>query len=168
MIDLRIALALFLGFLITGFVAGSNYSDNEWQAKWDDAEKQAAQRQLELTSDAVKVYNDRIIEMEKTKDETEVKLLNASIANDNLDDANKRLQEQYELSLRRPVTCDQTITIKSDVDTETIKRELQADMFRVVSNRATEYAKIADENRIRGLSCQADYESLLRSIEWKF
>lgn len=165
MIDLRIALALFLGFLITGFVAGSNYSDNEWQAKWDDAEKQAAQRQLELTSDAVKVYNDRIIEMEKTKDETEVKLLNASIANDNLDDANKRLQEQYELSLRRPVTCDQTITIKSDVDTETIKRELQADMFRVVSNRATEYAKIADENRIRGLSCQADYESLLRSIE---
>lgn len=165
MIDLRIAIALFLGFLITGFVAGNSYSDNEWQAKWNNAEKQAAQRQLELTSDAVKAYNDRLIEVEKTKDETEVKLLNASIANDNLDDANKRLQEQYELSLRRPVTCDQTITIKSDVDTETIKRELQADMFRVVSNRATEYAKIADENRIRGLSCQADYESLLRSIE---
>lgn len=168
MIDIRIAIALFLGFLITGFVAGNNYSDNEWQAKWDDAEKQAAERQLELTNEAVKVYNQRLIEVEKTKDETEVKLLNASIANDNLDDANKRLQEQYELSLLRQGNCDQTITIESDVDTKTIKRNLQADMFRVVSNRATEYAKIADENRIRGLSCQADYESLMRSIEWQF
>jgi hypothetical protein len=159
---------IVLGIFIMGAFSGHTITDNTWQNKWDKAEKIAAEKQLNLVNDAVKTYNRKLKQTEELKDETENKLNVLSSVNDSLDDANKRLQEQYELKLRERPTCDQSPTIIRNVKTENFDKKLYSDMFRVVSNRAAHYAKIADENRIRGLSCEAEYEILVRSFDANF
>ena len=150
---------------LTGVYSGYYITDDKWQSKWDKAESEAAQNQMRLVDEIVLKYNTKIEQLEKANELTKQELNKNITISNNLDVANDRLQEQYRASLSATPACDKPPSTKRGIDTETTRRELQADMFRVVSNRAAEYAKIADENRIRGVSCQNDYEILLRSYK---
>ena len=156
----QVCMVLFI--FLTGVYAGYYVTDSKWQSKWDTAETIAAENQMNAVNETVVKFNKQIEKLESANVETKAKLINATVINNTLDTANQRLQEQYSISMSEPYTCDQSPTTKRGVNTETIKRDLHTNMFRVLSNRAAEYAKIADENRIRGLSCQADYEILIR------
>ena len=161
-------ITIWLALFLAGTLLGSHITDSRWQNKWDNTVKEAAEKQLNLVNDAVKVYNDKIVQLENLNNETKTELDNLSVVNNDLDDINERLQEQFADSLRERSTCDQTPTVAAVIDTKTVKRQLQADMFRVISDRAKEYARIADENRIRGLSCEAEYRLLRKSVEAHF
>lgn len=161
-------IVMIIGVFLAGVFSGYYVTDEKWQNKWDKAEKVAAEKQLNLVNDAVKTYNLKLKETEELKNETEDELDILYSVNNDLDTANKRLQEQFNIRMRERPTCDKSTTIVGNVETKAEDSNVQSDMFRVVSNRAAEYAKIADENRVRGLACEAEYKILVRSFDARF
>jgi predicted RNase H-like nuclease (RuvC/YqgF family) len=143
-----VAVSVFIGYKAT---------DLHWSNKWLTAEQLAAQNQLNAVNEAVKTHNQKVTELERLNSETEKKLQELDSNSANLSAVNSQLQQQFTDSLRRQSTCNQTTNI-AELAAKATDRNVQAVVFGVVANRASEYAKIADENRIRGLNCQAQYE----------
>ena len=143
-----VAVSIFIGYKAT---------DLHWSKKWTNAELEASKNQLNAVNEAVKIHNQKITDLEQVKRETEKKLSEADRNNIELDNTNNRLQQQFTDSLQRSSTCNKTSSI-SELAAEATDRTVQAHVFGVVTNRAIEYAKIADENRIRGLACEAEYK----------
>jgi len=143
-----VAISVFIGYKAT---------DLHWSNKWLTAEQLAAQNQLNAVNEAVKIHNEKVTELERVNRETENKLQIANLNNLELDNTNDQLQQSFTNSLQRKSTCNQTASIP-ELAAEATDRNVQAYVFGIVANRASEYAKIADENRIRGLNCQAEFE----------
>jgi len=145
-----VAVSVFIGYKAT---------DLHWSKKWLTAEQLAAQNQLSAVNEAIKTHNQKVTELERLNSETEKKLQELDSNSANLSAVNNQLQQQFTDSLRRQSTCNQTTSI-SELAAAATDRNVQAVVFGVVANRATEYAKIADENRIRGLNCEAEYRTI--------
>lgn len=145
-----VAVSVFIGYKAT---------DLHWSKKWLTAEQLAAQNQLNAVNEAVKTHNQKVTELERLNSETEKKLQELDSNSANLSAVNNQLQQQFTDSLRRQSTCNQTTSIP-ELAAAATDRNVQAVVFGVVANRATEYAKIADENRIRGLNCEAEYRTI--------
>lgn len=154
------AIVLAVLFL-SGTYLGYAYTDNVWQAKWDTAEKTAAQNQLNAVNDAVIAHNKRNEELEKANETLKVELANLVIAGAKLDDSNVSLQQSYADNVRRSSTCNKTAPTTSELAAEATNETVRSYVFGRISDRAVEYAKIADENRLRGLSCEKYYQTLV-------
>lgn len=155
---------VYIIVFMIGVLSGIYVMDYRWQSKWNKAEKQAVENQVNAVKRTVDLYNARIKELENANTETEKKLVKAVVNNNDLDDANNRLQKQFIDSMRERITCDKTVEPVGPVETATSVTDVQSNVFRIISERAVEYAKIADDNRIRGLSCESKYNTLVRSI----
>lgn len=153
---------LLLGMFAVGCVVGAYQANILWKQKWQRTEAAALQNQLKAVNDAVAEYRVKLTAMEKTHNETK-NLLN-KVNSDSIDaiDANERLQQSYRDSLQRSSQCtDRTETTRHSA-AEATDRHVQAVVFERISRRAIEYAKIADENRIRGLACEAHYNNIAK------
>lgn len=146
-----VAVSIFIGYKAT---------DLHWSKKWTDAELKASQNQLNAVNEAVKIHNQKVTDLEQMNRDTEKKLADARLNNLQLDNTNNSLQQQFTDSLRRQSTCDQTATV-AELAAAATNRTVQAHVFGVVTNRAVEYAKIADDNRVRGLACEAQYKIVM-------
>lgn len=140
---------------------GATMVDNTWQAKWDNAEKNAAQNQLNAVNDAVIAHNKRTEQLEKANETLKVELANLIVAGAKLDDTNVSLQQSYADNVRRSSTCNKTGPTTSELAAEATDETVRSYVFGRISDRAVEYAKIADENRLRGLSCEKYYQTLV-------
>jgi len=140
-----------------GFVAGQKVSDNSWQAKWANAELDAATAQLDAVNAAVLQYKNRIQSLEAISRETNKQL--DTVKNDAAiaDSAANSLQQQIDNYVRRgsgSATSSCSITERAAAATREL---LLAELLKRADRRAGELAKTADESRIRGLACEAEY-----------
>jgi len=157
MLDSRIALLLTLLALLGGVFLGNTVSDAVWQAKWDAAEKTAATNQLNAVNAAVAAHNKRNEELEKAYETVKSELIAVHLAGAKLDDANVSLQQSYTDNVRRSSTCDKASPTVTELAAEATDETVRSYVFGRISERAVEYAKIADEAIVRGESCQAEY-----------
>lgn len=156
--NLKIAAGVFA--LVIAFMAGYQYADNSWQAEWDEAEKQTAQNQMAAVNAAVKVYKDRELKIQENSDETDKKLDTVSADSDSAGANAGSLQQSFSDSLQQSSGCTTSTPTTRELAAIATERTVQAFVFERVSRRAVEYAKIADENRVRGLACEVNYNSL--------
>lgn len=142
---------------LSGVYLGYAYTDNVWQAKWDAAEKTAATNQLNAVNAAVAVHNKRNEELEKAYETVKSELIAVHLAGAKLDDTNVSLQQSYADNVRRSSTCDKTSPTVTELAAEATNETVRSYVFGRISDRAVQYAKIADEAIVRGESCQAEY-----------
>lgn len=142
---------------LSGAYLGYAYTDNVWQAKWNEAEKTAAQNQLNAVNDAVITHNKRIKELEKVRDEFKNKLAQAELDDSDAVDSGDGLSESFTASLRESSTCDQTAPTVRELAAEATDATVQAYVFSSIVKEAVGYARIAEEAIVRGESCQAEY-----------
>lgn len=143
--------------LAIGFAVGHRTADNSWSAKWANAERDAAAAQLNAVNAAVTQYKNRIQSLEIIGRET-TKQLN-SVKNDAAiaDSAANSLQQQIDDYVRRgsgSTTNSCTVAERAAAATREL---LLAELLKRADRRAGELAKTADESRIRGLACEAEY-----------
>lgn len=143
--------------LAIGFAAGHRTADNSWQAKWANAERDAATAQLNAVNAAVLQYKNRIQSLELISRETNKQLdivkNDAAIA----DSAANSLQQQVDNYVRigsGSATSACTISERAAAATREL---LLAELLKRADRRAGELAKTADESRVRGLACEAEY-----------
>jgi predicted RNA-binding protein len=163
-IDIRIVAAL----LLASFVAGLGASNWYWEGKWARAEKQAIQNQLGAIAAINAEHNKLVADLEGKNRETEKKLAEISVISDDTVTVGDSLQQQFTNSLRNQCAKTNPTTTTRDRAADATDQLVQAYVFGVVKDRAIEYARIADTNRIRGLSCQQSYEALRLSCGVKF
>ena len=140
-----------------GFAAGHHASDNSWSAKWANAERDAATAQLNAVNAAVLQYKNRITSLELISRETNKHL--DTVKNDAAiaDSAANSLQQQIDNYVRggsRSATSTCTISERAAAATREL---LLAELLKRADKRAGDLAKTADESRIRGLACEAEY-----------
>lgn len=168
LIDSKLLAVAAIGAGLAGFVAGYSFSDNRWQSKWDNAETKAAQNQLQVVNNAVLNHNFLTGALEKNSEKTQTNLVALHDSVQLTADAGDSLQQQFADSMRTECNPAQSAPTTADLAAKATNGLVQTYVFGIVKNRAVEYAKIADENRIIGLSCQDDYEALRLSCSTKF
>lgn len=160
MLDMRVTLMMCVICLFTGAFAGKSYTDNTWQAKWNEAEKTAAQNQLKAVNDAVVTHNKRIVELEKVRDEFKTKLAQAELDNHTAVTDGNGLSESFTNSLRESNTCYKPTPSVRERAAEATNRTVQAYVFSSLVKEAVGYAAIAEEAIVRGEACQAEYRAV--------
>lgn len=146
--------------LLIGLSAGAYLADNHWQAKWDQAEKHAADNQLLAVNSAVETYKNKLKKLEEIEHETRLALSNALLDAASANTANNSLQQQlttYVRSASERANNAATTAERAAVATDFV---VLTELFNRANRRAEELAKVADENRIRGLACESSYNSL--------
>jgi hypothetical protein len=156
----RLAGLAVIGLIV--FLAGYLLANNIWQAKWDRAEKQAAQNQLTAVNKAVEEYNTVLAKQRSENSATEAKLAIAATAGLNADIANDSLQQQLSTYLRRGSKCPASTASTEERAAVATEQLVLAELFRRANTRAGELAKIADDARIRGLACEVSYNLVLQ------
>lgn len=143
--------------LAIGFIAGYKVSDNSWQTKWANAERDAATEQLNAVNTAVKDYKDKLTKLEDIEHDTRLALSNALLDAANADAANYSLQQQlsnYVRNASRRADNAATAAERAAIATDFV---VLTELFNRANRRAEELAKVADERRTRGLACEAAY-----------
>lgn len=140
-----------------GFAAGHRTSDNSWQAKWANAERDAAAAQLNAVNAAVTQYKNRITSLEVISRET-TKQLN-TVKNDAAiaDSAANSLQQQIDNYVRSGSGNSANSCTVAERAAAATRELLLAELLKRADSRAGELAKTADEARTRGLACEAEY-----------
>lgn len=151
---------LLLIAVVASFIAGLFVSDWQWQAKWNEAEKTAAQNQLKAVNDAVVTHNKRIVELEKVRDEFKTKLAQAELDNRTAVTDGNGLSESFTDSLRESNTCYKPTPSVRERAAEATNRTVQAYVFSSLVKEAVGYAAIAEEAIVRGEACQAEYRAV--------
>lgn len=146
--------------IIAVYLSGFYINQLRWQSKWDQAESEAATNQLNAVNAAVEKYKSQLIKSEEINDETEQKLVESNTDSNNAANVANSLQQQFSDSMRERNECPTDTTTTRERAAIATERTVQAVVFERISRRAVEYAKIADENRIRGLACEQSYQSL--------
>lgn len=144
---------------VTGIAAGHYVADNSWSAKWADAERDAATAQLNAVNTAVLQYKNRVQSLESISRETNKQL--ETVKNDAAiaDIAANSLQQQIDNYVRKGggnTASAVTITERAAAATREL---LLAELLKRADRRSGELAKTADESRVRGLACEAEYEA---------
>lgn len=152
-----VKVGIVVAALTAGFAAGRYVTDNAWQAKWFNAERDAATAQLNAVNAAVLQYKNRIQSLEIISRETNKQL--DTVKNDAAiaDSAASSLQQQIDDYVRRgsgKSTGSCTISERAAAATREL---LLAELLKRADRRAGELAKTADESRVRGLACEAEY-----------
>ena len=145
------------------FGAGFKLADSQWTTKWANAERDAAQAQVQAVAEAVATYRSRVTELEKVNDETKQQLADAFVAARNADAESDRLQHALDDYLRRSSAKHCAASTTSERAAAATDRLVLAELFRRADKRAGELAAIADDSRIRGLACEAAYNAALSS-----
>lgn len=146
--------------VVSGFYSGYKSTELKWQAKWNEAEKTAAQNQLKAVNDAVVTHNKRIVELEKVRDEFKTKLAQAELDNRSAVTDGDSLSESFTASLRQSDTCNNPTTSVRERAAEATNATVQAYVFGSIVNEAISYAGIAEEAIVRGEACQAEYRAV--------
>lgn len=155
-------MAAYCGLLALGYWAGSSVSDHDWSRKWDDAEQQAAQAQLDAVDAAVVEYRRRVTELEKVTDETKQLLADAYNAARDADAESGRLQLALDDYVRRSSTAAARPTVARECAAAATDNLVLADLFRRADKRAGELAAIADQAITRGLACERSYSAAVK------
>ncbi len=142
------AVSIFIGYKAT---------DLHWQNKWSKAEAEAAQNQLNAVNEAVKDHNKKLSEMEQLNRDTENKLNAANTDSQRLNAVNSSLQQQFSDSLRRQCTKTNGASVTNIGAARATDQLVYSELFGKVTQRAIDYARIADENRLKGLACERAY-----------
>jgi len=151
---------IMIAVAVVSGLAGSWLTNTLWQSKWNAAELAASQAQIKAVEAAITQYKNRITSLEVISRDTNEKLQAALADADNADITANSLQQQIDDYVRRGSgrTCNSSSTSeRAAVATEQL---LLAELFKRADRRAGVLAKIADENRIRGLACESAYNSL--------
>lgn len=156
--NVKVAAAAFA--LVLAFMFGYQVADNSWTTKWANAERDAAQAQVQAVNDAVATYRSRVTELERVNDETKQQLADAFVAARNADAESDRLQHALDDYLRRSSAKHCAASTTSERAAAATDRLVLAELFRRADKRAGELAAIADDSRIRGLACEAAYKGL--------
>lgn len=145
-----ISLALvYLGHWVT---------DNHWQAKWSEREKQYSDAQV-AANEAVRAQ-ERLWQDKLQKAGEDAKLREQQLKNDSseLGVTVDGLREQLALSNSKLHSASSTITrLRAAGATN---RVVQAELCGWAIQRAEELANLADRNRQKGLACEAAYSSI--------
>lgn len=149
-----------LWLALGAFVAGLAVADWQWRGKMVRLEKQAIQNQLDAVKVVTEEHNKLVSKLEERNRETEKRLSAVDDIHSDTVDAGDSLQQHFTDSLRKGCTPANTTSTTRELAAAATDGLVQTYVFGVVKNRAVEYAKIADVNRIRGLSCQNDYQAL--------
>ena len=164
MVNFKFAAIFLLVASVAAFFAGHSYSDNSWQAKWSEAEKTAAQNQLNAVNAEAEKHNKRIAELEKVRDEFKNKFAQAELDNRSAVDSGDSLQQSFADSLRESGSCDKPAPTVRELAAEATEATVQSYVFGSIVKEAVEYARIAEEAIVTGLSCEAEYNVLAGSI----
>lgn len=153
----------FLALFVAGIAAGHYATDWWWSAKWAEAERDAQTAQTNQLNDVIRRHNTRVAELEKSDNAARTELAKALLAADNADRAGASLHDAISDNVRSTSrACDTATTIRERAAAATNILVL-ADVLRRADKAAGELAAVADQSRIRGLSCQESYESLAKS-----
>jgi hypothetical protein len=158
MIDLRIVLGLLLMVFVGGIWTGINVTENDVAT----VKIQAANERREALEQLTQLHNKRVTELEKINNEalTELERLNADHAV--TVNAGDSLQQQYAASLCKPASKSTAASTITDGAADATTSLVQSYVFNIVNQRAIALAKIADESRLRGLTCEAEYVAAVR------
>lgn len=148
-----------VGFAV-GFASGNEIVNNIWQAKWDKAEKSAANNQLAAINAAVESYKTKLTNLQEIEHETRLALSNALLDAANANNANNSLQQQLSNYVRNASERANNATTTAERAAVATDFVVLTELFERANRRAEELAKVADENRIRGLACESSYNSL--------
>jgi hypothetical protein len=154
----RGVILLAVGALSFGF--GYDLARDSWRAKFAEAERDAAQSQMQAVADAVDAHRLRVTELERVNDETKQTLADLHLAAYHADAESERLQLALNDYVRRASArhCPSgTATERAAAATEQL---VLAELFRRADKRAGELAAIADDSRARGLACEASYKAV--------
>lgn len=154
MIDLRIAAGLLLVAFFSGVWSGHKMADSDI--------KTMQLQHTQAINDMLNKHAIRVAELRKINDETTDKL-NQQAADTAVTVATgDSLQQQFTASLCKPVATSVTASTITDSAADATTRLVHSYVFEVVNRRAIAYAAIADESRLRGLACEAEYEAAVR------
>lgn len=154
--------AVYCGLLALGYWAGSSVSDYDWSRKWSDAERDAAQAQINAVGTAVAAYRRRVTELEKVTDETKQLLADAYNAARDADAESGRLQLALDDYVRGPSAAAASPTVARECAAAATDNLVLADLFRRADKRAGELAAIADQAITRGLACERSYSAAVK------
>ena len=156
MIDLRIVFGLLLAVFLLGTWTGVSVTENDVTT----AKLQAANESRQALEHLTTLHNLRVTELERINDEalTELERLTADHAV--TVNAGDSLQQQYAASLCKPASKATTAGTITDGAADATTSLVQSYVFNIVNQRAVTYAKIADESRLRGLTCEAEYAAV--------
>lgn len=147
---------LNLAVIAVSVAFGYKATELHYTAKIATMQANAITAQMKAIQEITEQHNKQVSDLERVQNETQAKLNETHSDGNNLDASKRGLQQSFSDSLRS--TCD---TAKTGVDTTSAaiatNRIVQAKLFESVTNAAVEYAKIADENRVRGLACERQY-----------
>lgn len=157
MIDLRIVLGLLLMVFFGGICTGISVTENDVTV----AKLQYATAQTKAIEEINLKHNQVVSELERINDEalTELERINTTAAV--TADTGDSLQHQYTASLCKPASKTTTTATIPDGAADATASLVHSYVFGIVNQRAVTYAKIADESRLRGLTCEAEYAAAL-------
>lgn len=142
---------------ITGFILAHEVTNNYWLTKWAVAERDAATAQLNAVNAAVTQYKNRIQSLEIISRETTKQLNDARNDAAIADNASNSLQQQVDDYVRWGGGSTNSTRTISERAAAATRELLLAELLKRADRRAGELAKTADESRIRGLACEAEY-----------
>lgn len=156
MIDLRIMLGLVLMSFVFGAWTGISVTENDVTTM-----RLAAERQ---TADALKLqatlHNKQVDDLTRINDEAIKKLNELNAVSGITANAADSLQHHYSTSLCKTDNTIKTASIDTNGASNATTELVHSYVFGIVNQRAAAYAKIADEARYRGLTCEAEYSAV--------
>ena len=163
MINWQIKAAMSLVAILGAGYAGHVVTHNHWSSKW--AERDAADAlQLAQVQAAARQTEQKWRDKQEAINNEYQKLRTEKAAADRkLDDVGERLRAALQSRTSRASEYTSPIAISAAAATD---RLLLAQLFRSADERAGALAKTADEYRITGLQCQAEYNAL-RGKQWQ-
>ena len=133
------------------------------EAKTQQAKQQAESERLarvasETNRQLERQYRDQVSEIETR---AQADLAQSRVAVDRARDAGQRLQRELAVYVERQRASASTAAAAGQCQADAAPAvDLLAELFRRADHRAGELAAVADEARIRGLACEATYQTV--------
>lgn len=156
----KIAASILAALMVISLIFGAGYyvADNNWQAKWDQQQKDIADNQNKAILAAITDYKDKLSKMERTENETKQSLANALLDADNAAKLADSLQQQIDNHLRNGSGTDTASASTAECKAIATDRLVLAELFKRADKRAGELAAALDDAVIKGKSCEKYYE----------
>jgi Skp family chaperone for outer membrane proteins len=148
-----IVLILCLATSYAGHVA----THNHWQAKWAERDSADALQVAQAQALARQTEQKWREKQEAINNEYQKLRTEKAAADRKLDDAGERLRLALQSRTSRATEYTSPVAERAAAATD---RLLLAELFRSADERAGDLAKTADDYRLAGLQCQAEYNAL--------
>lgn len=156
-------LAAVVGLLFVGLqqlrVSGAQAAAAEAKAALSSYKTEVAERDQRAAVSALNETNRRLEAAEEVDNDAQRQLAQAKDDADRAGDALQRLQQRVAAAEQRTRQCGNTITAQLGTSADAEAR-MRTDLLGRLGTAVQFYAGVADDNRIRGSTCEARYDSL--------